>query len=341
MDSQLLEGDWAALRTAVIAGRISCFPQVAHIPIQTWAAVLKYFATMLRRPGPEMERLFQSVNAYQAQLDAYGLTDLDIRAIDPQVTSPRAIKPGSGQLLCGILVQLIISFLLFILAIPGSILWSPIWLLCIVKERGIIKQGKFENDSGFTERHRRNFDTISEKKQLIGFIGLTSICMLIGVIAILLGREAVGRTICGPGDVGYCTGVSASLVGLFTAAVLVPLLLWVTMRVLETAMAVLRAILSKWSLLRIGEQELRLLARERQSIADALPTRLAELAPVGALPTLPPKPMGVFWGRRKADWHESFALHDDLTFIGIHEDVKESKKANGDNSAGVRAHLIS
>jgi len=290
--AEALEGNWSALARAVTAGRIR-YPGGTNMPLQDWAGILRQLARQLA--SDDYKELGKAVSGYQHALNSAGLLDSQA-ALGPQ-------KSGPGPLVGAALLRALLGIVLLALALPGLAAWSLVLLLCLVKEYRILRQGllqrepKVEAGSDLPPplRRRRNFDTIAEGKMLVGWL-LSYLLRLNCCVAVYF---------CG----------HAMLTGIFVGWVLLPIFMWLTLRLLEESLALLRS----------ARAHVLLLVVDRAALA-ALSHRRGEL--VKRLQRLPgaPKPVGtgakdwsaraffVPWRRWKADWHETLLFSEDLSF---------------------------
>lgn len=192
-------------------------------------------------------------------------------------------------------IRLSWSLVLFIISIPGLILWTPVFLTTFYAVHNFKKSGPIWD----------TWDEIAQYKLVYGlfsggFVWLTSILLTLPVAS-------------------------------FTALV-VPLLMWMTLRWLEDAIAAFRAFTALTRLLRAGEAA----TREMRDVREDLYTRVKDLA-IGTL-GLSEDPEKHFLERggrekgrvrgrlesgakyfsvrrrRKRDWNETLRLYDKVDY---------------------------
>jgi len=271
--SQSLEGDWVALRNGIVAGRLVCQGDTASLlPLASWADLIKHFAQELERE--RNQKLAERVGSYHSALKGLGLHDSQLRE-----ASASSATPTSGVVSRFLASSLLCVFFL-LLALPGALLWSPVWALGRCSTGRILKKGLLRTKAGSVERRRRNFDMIAEGNMTFGFVLLSLECIgtatLLGsgwqratsgsagqgVVAGLLiipGLVWIMSPICAAGNTQLllaveCVAVAtvlgtrecacAALVqGLFAGIFALPALLWLTVRLVEEAAASARAAL--------------------------------------------------------------------------------------------------
>lgn len=309
-ESQRLEGDWKALGNGVTAARIHQ-PGKKSVPLTVWTGAMKDFSRELAKPVNQA--LSDRVRMYQQALDALGLPDAFIDGGDG----------GCMLLLREIAVQAVLAYTLFTMALPGLIFWCPVIVLSCACERAIITQGVLRDKAtGAVVRTRRNFDTIAEGKMTIGFVGNTIVCSSVWMAIWFSGRGLI---------IGFLVGWLA-----------LPVLMLVSMRLLEEASAAMRSTLAKCALIRVvakssGPAQLEALREHRRILTK----ELASLLPGGQPQTLAVVPSNLQWSGRnffvsgpwhrwKADWHEAMSLREDLGFLNMHEHNIRSEASPGD-----------
>jgi len=295
--AQVLEGDFRVLATGVAAARVAR-PGGAEVSLPEWLGVVRHYAVELS--SEKHVTLAQSVRDYQRALDTVGLRDAQVLV---------GSRPGSCALLAGLVGLSLLGAALVLLALPGLLPWSPILLLCLWQEGRIREQGLVPSLPGLTGpaaelpgpvRRRRNFDTLADSKMMIGWV-LSYPLRLGGCAAARLRGHSV-------------------LVSLFAGCALLPLAMWLSVRLLEEGFAAWRTALSQWALLRVPAAKLEALASRRCELAEAIAKLPGEAEPVGLPPAnWSPRSFFLPWRRWKADWYESLLSGGDLSFLGVHE----------------------
>jgi len=302
-ESQTLEGDWRAFGPGITATRIH-LPGKTEVPLNLWAGAVKDFSAELAKPQNRV--LSDRVRGYQRALYSIGLPDEFIRRREDVDTKP----PGVSELA----LEVIVALALLVLSLPGLFFWLPVMALCYSAEGVVVLKGTLKDkatDPIKILRCRRNFDTIAERKMTIGFVGNTCVCCAVWAFVWFWRGFAIGV----PG-LGFLLGWIA-----------LPILMWITIRLLEEASACTRSARAIFNLLRLeakagGSSELAALLVRRSELGEAL----GKLLPTGQ-----PRPLGnvpaqwnarAFFGlkrRYKMDWYESMSLVEDLGFINVHE----------------------
>jgi len=294
---------------------------------------VKHFANQLQEGGPHSD-LGQRLSAYQRTVDSMGLTDY---FVDMQGRAPLR---GWWRL--------VLELVIFgILSLPGTLLLSPVWLLGSWTFSKTVRKGKvsFGSLSGKAAddvqrylgkrgvenlvpetitRHRANFDTINDKYMTFGFVWL---CLLLCVSCMAVSH--------GTGHVG--TGVALS-------SMVLPALIWLAIRCLDSGSAVFREMRCLISLSSISNDSLFRLCVVRANLME-LVTQLPHAPAVGdESDVLPRMPLWDRWhltGRSEKGpygWQEHFGPRVDTTHMGQNEDFRKRLPAS-DNQ--LTAHLLS
>lgn len=297
-----LEGDWAAFRNGIIAARIYTRPWSGDrldVSLRAWIEICQEFATQLQKE--EHKELTLCMNSYYRRLAKAGIRDEQVRQAIVE-----NCKPSLCVLSFNVAIGLAKCFLLFVLALPGALFWSPIFLICLVMENSVRRKGR-QIENGEIIRLGANFDTIASTKMCIGFVLLTLECIIFGIGSLVYA-----------GNLGFSIGARFAI-GLFVGTIALPMLLWIAMRALESAFAIARWVRSQWAMQRISARTtLPTLSGLRKAIEyDILKLDLQPIVEVrrhvSGVDSLPPRS----WLRRsKSDWHESFS-EEDLSWYGM------------------------
>lgn len=228
-----------------------------------------------KREEDEVDALAADLQTYQDLLTLHGLKDDRVR--NERLLSRRVLWKRLAVRLTG-------AAMLFVVSIPGLLLWTPAFLMCRRATARLKRSGPVFD----------TYDEIAQTKLVYGF--LTSMAVL----------------------------VLANLVCLPFLPVTVPLfptLMWLSLRHLEDCISSLRAALSLFRLLHLGKRQLLLLREMREGLRQrvvevgvrecGLPRSLDEFEQqsrgwrVGRV-------VGFFslQTRRKKDWNEALKLFD-------------------------------
>jgi glycerol-3-phosphate O-acyltransferase/dihydroxyacetone phosphate acyltransferase len=193
------------------------------------------------------------------------------------------------------LIRLVWSLCLFTISIPGLLLWLPVFATTFFAVHNFKKSGPIWD----------TFDEIAQYKLIYGLV--SGICVWFGVVIL-------------------------TLPFIFITTLLVPALMWLTLRWLEDAISAFRALVTLWRLLRVGSSTLK---QMREPRAD-LHSRVMNLAVYDL--DLPENPEDYFarvggrhkgrvqgaWQssagyfsvrrRRKRDWNETLRLYDNVDY---------------------------
>lgn len=282
---ELLEGDWPAVRLAVVAGRILRQGEPCSLP--SWVKLVQGVAAELQKA--EHRTTADAVNEYASELQRAGITDARVLR-----ASEGTFAPSCGTLAVAT-AYLHSSFALGLLALPIVLPWFPLWGLCLVVERMLVARGTVIID-GVMTRRGANFDTIAQFKKSFGFI-LWSVYLLGGFAA---GPWVYKKIFARPNPTAL---VGAALVGVFSV---LPTL-WLSMRLCEGSVASLRRARENLALLLLP-------ARQLQGLCDS---RRALRAKLLELPLAPhTEAAGASTMRREHDWHRCF-FAEDLLWGGL------------------------
>ncbi|KAI6134515.1 hypothetical protein EDD17DRAFT_1774687 [Pisolithus thermaeus] len=282
---------WDLVRSAKLASRMYA-PLGTRMSLGDHVRLTRTFAEALKASehphehdtNLKIQSLRRDLKDYQDRLVRLGIKDDRIR------------RPLTRHtILLRMCIRLLWSLVLFIISIPGLILWTPVFLTTFYAVHNFKKSGPIWD----------TWDEIAQYKLVYGlfsggFVWLTSILLTLPFAS-------------------------------FTAVV-VPLLMWMTLRWLEDAIAAFRAFTALTRLLRVGEAT----AREMRDAREDLYTRVKDLA-VGTL-GLPQDPEKHFMEkggrekgrvrgklesgakyfsvrrRRKRDWNETLRLYDKVDY---------------------------
>jgi len=304
------EGDWAALRSGIVAARI-LYPEVAEeLSLRKWIELVKHLANELQKA--EHNVLDDSVQDYYHDLTKHGLRDLQVHEVIEDD------RPGPCFLFCHMLLRLQQSFLLLACAIPGVVCWMPLWLFVSLFECVLVRKGRVVKD-GQVKRRGYNFDLLASVKLLPGFLYLSAVCATAGILTLLWLPSLIGHA----GWIGWSVGLAA---GLLVAGCIVPGMLLLSMRLCECG---IRAALTAWEvlcLLCIKDEDLQSLTAARSQLHELLAPLLTdkEQALLRSESPLDRAPRRGIWKRLKADWHECF-LAEDLTWHGLVSDRRHRR----------------
>ncbi|KAI6040320.1 hypothetical protein EDC04DRAFT_1534771 [Pisolithus marmoratus] len=292
---------WDLVRSAKLASRMYA-PLGTRMSLGDHVRLTRTFAEALKAPEHlhehgagtatgegaredlKIQSLRRDLKNYQDRLVRLGIKDDRIR------------RPLTKRtILLRMCIRLSWSLVLFIISIPGLLLWIPVFLTTFYAVHNFKKSGPIWD----------TWDEIAQYKLVYGlfsggFVWLTSVLLTLPVAP-------------------------------FTAVV-VPLLMWMTLRWLEDAISAFRAFTALTHLLRVGEA----VAGEMRDVREDLYTRVKDLA-VGTL-GLPQDPEKHFMERggrekgrvrgrlesgtkyfsvrrrRKRDWNETLRLYDKVDY---------------------------
>ncbi|GAA5971209.1 hypothetical protein JCM3765_007358 [Sporobolomyces pararoseus] len=241
--------------------------------------------------GDQVTELLKDLKTYQDLLYLHGIKD-------DRVRNPRLLR--RHVVVKRILVRLATSALLLAVALPGSLLWAPIFFVTRYQTKKMIKKGPAWD----------TYDEIAQTKLVYG-VGS-------GFLVLLL-----------------CTLFTLPLTPL-NLFFLFPLVMWLTLRFLEDLTSSLRALLALFRLLLLGKRQLLLLRSMRDDLRERVETLAVEKAGLprdskvfitsrerkwkarglGRLEEGVKGWMGFFdpRRRRKKDWNESLKMFDQTEF---------------------------
>jgi len=298
------EGDWAALRSGIIAARIR-YPEVAEeMSLRKWTELIKHLASELQKA--EHAVLNEKVQDYYHALTKYGLRDMQVHEVIEHG------RPGPCFLLCRVMLRLLQSLLLLACALPGVVCWMPLWLFLLLIECAFVRNGRIVKD-GRVERRGCNFDLIASAKMLAGFLYLSTVCIGAGILTLFWLPSLIDLV-----WISWSTGLAA---GWLVTRYIFPGLLLLSMRLCECGV---KAALTAWKakhLLCVKDVDLRNLTGMRSELYELLAPLLTEKAQalLRSESRLDHAPRSGIWKRLKADWHECF-LAEDLTWSGLVDD---------------------
>ncbi|CAG8464260.1 8824_t:CDS:2 [Acaulospora morrowiae] len=222
------------------------------------------------RSGVDLLLLSKDLAAYQDLLDSYGIKDYRFS---------RSTPLSKLELVGRIIVRIIWTLFLATLALPGWILWSPIFIAVKYKEHQIRKLPIEDN-----------FDEITQYKLLISAILLVPI---------------------------YVTALFITLPFIFVTSWLVPLFMWLTIRWTEDLFQACRSCISLTKLLLLPDGEynnIKIFREELKSRVQFLAVNELGLPvnPENLISRTRPRGMGYFSikSRRKKDYNEVLRLWD-------------------------------
>jgi len=307
-----LEGNWLSLSCAVVASRIYT-PDCPSVSIQQWIASVEHFGKQLARKDTRPIAL--ELNAYRLALDRLGVSEKQMWSIGgckPISESDGHIKkPSCCLLLCQICGLWLLALLVFLIALPLAIFWLPICLGAFIKHRMITVNGKLADTSGVVQRRRRNFDTLSEAKMLIGFqvyiVECICTCIVASFVVPLFYYEETWLTI--------CIATAMFLFGTLFC-------LWLSLHLLECSTDIAREARRHGALFVAKASALEELQRKRNALKPRVQSlELEKLADVcQQIRLIEPAPSKNCCCRRRRDWHDTFSGQD-LTFCGIHDTI--------------------
>jgi len=281
---ELMEGDWAVLRLAVVATRI--LHQGSRCSLPSWVKVMQSVALELQKEENRETAVW--LNEYASGLHHAGIVDAQVkRALEGR--TPISCLAALQIFLC-----VLMSFALGALALPLLIPWVPLWCICLVVESMILRRGTVAKD-GTVTRYGCNFDTIAQFKKSFGFISFC-IYLLTGLVA---GGWAY-RTFCGNKNASELA--LARVIGL--TAVLP--ILYVSMRLCEGCVAFLRC----------ARERMALLLMPTVDLAHFCDLRRMLYASLTKLPLIPISNDDFNTKRQELDWHRCF-FAEDLRWGGL------------------------
>lgn len=302
---ELLEGDWPAVRLAVVAGRILRQGESCSLP--SWIKFVQCMAVELQKCGT----IADSVNEYAGELHSARITDAQVKRASEGTPTP----------FCGTLalatIYLCFGIVFGMLALPIVLPWLPLWGLCFLVEAIIVGKGVVVKD-GIVTRYGANFDTIAQFKKSFGFVAF-SLYLLSGLAAgVWVYTNAFG----GGSPIALA---GAALIG---ALAVLPVL-WVSMRLCEGCLASFRRTRESLALLLLPARRLRVLCDHRRMLKASL---------LG-LPVAPPADADASAKRRELDWHHCFSA-EDLLWGGIVPKGRVAAPARWTGEAGMATPLM-
>jgi len=302
-----VEGDWAALRSGIVAARVLYPKGAEQVSLRKWIDLIKHFAKELRRT--ENEALEEKVVDYYQDLKHHGLSDRRVH----EVTD--CGRPATCLLLHRLMLQLLQGCLFFACALPGAVCWFPLWLLCRFTEHIFVRKGRTVCDGVLTRRGYK-FDLIATAKMSLGFLYLLAVCTAAGVLMIRWIPSPTGVT-------GWMGEAASCITGLLVACLLFPGLILMSMRLCECGMAAAIAARELKCLLGIKERDLQQLQATRSELHRLLSPLVTDSVHVllRSETRLDLAPQWSVWKRRKSDWHEG-VLPEDLTWSGLVDDSR-------------------
>ncbi|KAG8907177.1 hypothetical protein FRB99_005149 [Tulasnella sp. 403] len=212
----------------------------------------------------EREQLARDLTAYQDHLNALGLKDDRIRQSE---NVARMILLGR------LVLRVLNTFLLLLLALPGLILWLPIFITTAIYVRRLRSSGPL-------------WDTQDEVAQTKLVYGLASGIVVWGLAVIF--TLPIFNT------------------GLFLTMCIVPAWMWLTLRWTEDLVSAFRASLALYRLLRLGKAEL----KRTREIREDLHGRVVNLATIAlGLPANPEDEFLVIKGEDGDDHPSRWGKH--------------------------------
>lgn len=282
---------WDLVRSAKLASRMYA-PLGTRMSLGDHVRLTRTFSEALKASEHphehgadlEIQSLRRDLKNYQDRLVRLGIKDDRIR------------RPLTRRtILLRTCIRLLWSLFLFIISIPGLILWTPVFLTTFYAVHNFKKSGPIWD----------TWDEIAQYKLVYGLFS---------------------------GGFVWLTSIMLTLPFASFTAVVVPLLMWITLRWLEDAIAAFRAFTALTRLLRVGEAT----AREMRDVREDLYAKVKDLA-VGTL-GLPEDPEKHFMERggrekgrvrgklesgakyfsvrrrRKRDWNETLRLYDKVDY---------------------------
>mmetsp|Transcript_22324 Transcript_22324/g.39569 ORF Transcript_22324/g.39569 Transcript_22324/m.39569 type:complete len:525 (+) Transcript_22324:76-1650(+) len=199
--------NWKIIKYAITATRIQR-PMGTYMSLSTYMYLLRGWVEVFKldmdtvvvtnkgdKPGDQMtlSQVWNSLETYQTLLDTVRIKDERFRRIEHSNNQ----RPSISTCLRIIAYRATVCMVLFIIACPGLLFWSPAWYIIKRKERALLDKG-----AGWV-------DSVAENKMLLGFAILVVITLFANFSApLLLGylwltmrlyEEAVAsaRSICG------------------------------------------------------------------------------------------------------------------------------------------------
>jgi glycerol-3-phosphate O-acyltransferase/dihydroxyacetone phosphate acyltransferase len=301
-----VEGDWAALQSGIVAARV-LYPKSAELSLRKWVDLIKHFAKELQQAGHEA--LEDTLQDYYQDLKQHGLRDAQVHEVT------HCDRPATCLILCRLMLQVQLSFLLFTCALPGAVCWFPLWLLCRITEHCLVRRGRIVCN-GVVTRRGSNFDSIASIKMMWGFVYFASVCAAALVLTVRWVPSLTGVT-------GWKGEAASCVAGLLVACLLFPILILLSMRLCESAMAAASAARELKCLLSVKHDDLQRLVATRSELHRFLSPLVTDgvQALLDSEDRLDLAPRRSIWKREKKDWHECF-LPEDLTWSGLVDDSR-------------------
>ncbi|KIL62523.1 hypothetical protein M378DRAFT_128679 [Amanita muscaria Koide BX008] len=299
---------WDLIRTAKLAARIYA-PLGTYMSLGDHVRVIRTFLEAFKpippHPDPQVPSNGESnVGGLDAQLQAKvaQLRD-DLKSYQDQlvrwgIKDDRIRRPlARRNIISRLFIRLIWSSILFTISLPGLTLWLPIFITTFIAVHNFTKTGPIFD----------TWDEIAQYKLTYGLVSGLCVWLVATAIAWQLRIAILG-------------------------AIIVPALMWITLRWFEDAVSAFRAFTALLRLLRVGKSTLKHIYERRQE----LHSRVMNLATENL--GLPEKPEEYFkaagdgqkgrvrgsWDsgaryfsvkrRRKRDWNETLRLYDKVDY---------------------------
>ncbi|KAF6760150.1 hypothetical protein DFP72DRAFT_805275, partial [Ephemerocybe angulata] len=287
---------WDHIRNAKLAARIYA-PLGTRMPLGEFVRLTRRFSdvfTDAEKDAPSrvakadqksVQKLSEDLKGYQDELVRLGVKDDRIRR-------PRH-RP---VIVWRMLVRLMQSIFFLLIALPGLIMWTPVFITTRLAVRNFMKKGGPVYDT---------WDDISQHKVLYGIPTILAVCIAV---------------------ITYTWHISK-----FTLIV-TPAFMWISMRWIEDGVAAFRAFNALFRLLLIGKPALRQLYEKRSDLHSRVTNLAVETL---GLPEDPEKFFASIGGkekgrvrgpwdhvvryfsvkrRRKRDWNETLRLYDKVDY---------------------------
>jgi glycerol-3-phosphate O-acyltransferase/dihydroxyacetone phosphate acyltransferase len=228
--------DWHIIKYAITATRIHR-PQGTYLSLSTYLYLMRGWSKLLElergaalpaaaqgQPPATVGDLWAALETYQRLIDVAKIKDHRIR----RVQEAGGARPSTERCLRIIAYRATLCALLFSLAAPGLLLWSPVWFLIKRKERELLARG-----IGWV-------DSVAENKMIVSFFSLITLYLVCAI---------------------YTWHPLNPLLPALVA------LLWLTMRIYEEAVASARSICGIYRLMTIPQARLDALLATREAAA--------------------------------------------------------------------------
>eukprot|EP00163_Fabomonas_tropica_P027413 TRINITY_DN526_c1_g1_i8.p1 TRINITY_DN526_c1_g1~~TRINITY_DN526_c1_g1_i8.p1 ORF type:complete len:440 (+),score=95.24 TRINITY_DN526_c1_g1_i8:525-1844(+) len=264
---------WSDIEIANVARSIYA-PFGTQMSLRSYVLLTRQFASIFSREDEHydytrgndaVDKVVQLLTNYRQRLLALGIKDYRVYGTPTSTVT----------LLWRILLRTLLCALLFTIAFPGLILWSPVLIISKLKEWRVRARGI-----------ERNLDEVTQYKLGIAFLYLSFL---------------------------YVTSLLLTAPFIMFTAVAGPLYMWLCVRWGEDCIASLRSTVSLIRILRTGQTEMAKLQQQREACHTALQDMAQYTQSLLREEEVRTRKEGSYFSlrrRRKKDWNEVLRLHD-------------------------------